>query len=505
MAEVPAIPGYPLAPQNALTPLVATAPPAYTGFVTALPTVTPTKPRSREPGTKLMSTAPAPTRPRLTFGQIVNMNIGFFGIQYSFGLQQGNMSPIYRYLGADEATLPLLWLAGPMTGLLVQPIIGAMSDRTLSPRGRRTPYFLVGALLCSVALFAMPFSSALWMAAGLLWVLDAANNVTMEPYRAFVSDRLDAAQHSLGFLTQSAFTGLGQTLSYLTPSILVVLGMNRDSVNGRGIPYITMGAFVIGAIFSISSILWTVKTTPELPLSREEEARIRALPTGFAAALGEVVAAMRVMPATMKQLAVMKLFQWYAMFCYWQYIVLSLAVTLFNTRDASSAGFREAGLVNGQIGGFYNFIAFLGAFAMVPYTKRFGPKVMHALCLTLAGIAMLSIPMISSRALLFIPMVGIGLAWASIMGNPYVMLAGSIPAERVGVYMGIFNMFIVIPMMIQIFTLPLYYESLLGGNPANVIRLAGALLLCAAVSVSFVKTVKRGALNDVVLPIAGGH
>ena len=433
------------------------------------------------------------------------MNIGFFGIQYSFGLQQGNMSPIYRYLGADEASLPFLWLAGPMTGLLVQPIIGAMSDRTLSPRGRRTPYFLVGAVLCSLALFAMPFSAALWMAAGLLWVLDAANNMTMEPYRAFVSDHLDPSQHSVGFLTQSAFTGLGQTLSYLTPSILVVLGMNSDKVNGRGIPYVTMGAFLIGAIFSISSILWTVKTTPELPMSAAEIARITALPRGFGAAISEVVEAMKEMPATMKQLAVMKLFQWYAMFCYWQYIVLSLAVTLYNTRDANSHGFREAGLVNGRIGGFYNFIAFIGAFAMVPLTKRFGPKIMHAFCLTCAGIAMLSIPGITDRNLLFIPMLGVGLAWASIMGNPYVMLAGSIPQERVGVYMGIFNMFIVIPMMIQIFTLPLYYNSLLGGNPVNVIRLAGALLLCAAVAVMFVKTVTRGALDDVVLPIGAGH
>ena len=164
-----------------------------------------------------------------------------------------------------------------------------------------------------------------------------------------------------------------------------------------------------------------------------------------------------------------------------------------------------AGLVNGQIGGFYNFIAFGGAFAMVPFTKRFGPQVVPAFCLTLAGIAMLSIPAITDRTLLFLPMIGIGLAWASIMGNPYCMLAGSIPQERVGVYMGIFNMFIVIPMMIQIFTLPLYYNSLLGGNPANVIRLAGALLLCAAVAVLFVKTVKRGALDDVVLPIAVGH
>jgi maltose/moltooligosaccharide transporter len=419
------------------------------------------------------------------------MNVGFFGIQYSFGLQQSNMSPIYKYLGADEASLPLLWLAGPMTGLIVQPIVGAMSDRTLSPRGRRTPYFLVGAVLCSVALLFMPFSRTLWMAAGLLWILDAANNITMEPYRAFVSDRLDDSQHSIGFLTQSAFTGLGQTLSYLTPSLLVVMGMSRDAMNSRGIPVITTIAFIIGAVFSISSILLTVKTTPELPLTESERARITALPRGLGSALKEVGEAMRDMPATMKQLAVMKLFQWYAMFCYWQYIVLSISVTMFGSSDASTEGFREAGLINGQIGGFYNFVAFAGAFAMVPFTRRFGPKVMHAICLTLAGIAMISIPEIRDRAMLFIPMIGVGLAWASIMGNPYVMLAGSIPADRVGVYMGIFNMFIVIPMMIQIFTLPLYYQSLLGGNPENVIRLAGALLLCAAVAVLLVKTQPR--------------
>jgi maltose/moltooligosaccharide transporter len=423
--------------------------------------------------------------------QIVNMNVGFFGIQYSFGLQQSNMSPIYKYLGADEASLPLLWLAGPVTGLVVQPIVGALSDRTLSPRGRRTPYFLVGALLCSVALLAMPFSRALWMAAGLLWVLDAANNVTMEPYRAFVGDRLDPSQHSLGFLTQSAFTGLGQTLSYLTPSLLVVLGLSRDRLIGHGIPMITMGAFLIGAVFSLSSIWWTVRTTPELPLTTAERARMEAMPRGAGAALREVAEAFRDMPATMRQLAVMKLFQWYAMFCYWQYIVLSLSVTLFGTSDAGTPGFREAGLVNGQIGGFYNFVAFVAAFALVPFTRRLGPKVMHAVCLTLAGLAMLALPGITDRALLFVPMLGVGLAWASIMGNPYVMLAGSIPPERTGVYMGIFNMFIVIPMMIQIFTLPLVYRSLLGGDPRNVIRLAGALLLCAAVAVLFVRTARR--------------
>ena len=415
------------------------------------------------------------------------MNLGFFGIQYSFGLQQSNMSPIYRYLGANEASLPLLWLAGPLTGLIVQPIIGAMSDRTLSKRGRRTPYFLVGAVLCSIALLLMPFSPALWAAAGLLWVLDAGNNVTMEPYRAFVTDRLHERQHSLGFLTQSAFTGLGQTLSYITPSLFVWLGMSLDATNAHGIPHVTIIAFVIGSIFSITSILWTVRTTPELPLTPEERARIAALPRGFGAALREVAEAIRDMPKTMRQLAVMKLFQWYAMFCYWQYIVLSLAFTIFGTHDATSHGFREAGLLNGQIGGFYNAVAFVAAFAMVPFTRRFGAKTMHAFCLTAAGIAMLGIPDIHSRAVLFIAMIGVGLAWASIMGNPYVLLAGSIPAERVGVYMGIFNMFIVIPMIIQIFTLPLYYDSLLRGDPSMVIRLAGGLLLCAAVATLFGK------------------
>ena len=426
-------------------------------------------------------------KPRLTFWQIINMNVGFFGIQFSFGLQQSSMSPIYKYLGADEASLPYLWLAGPMTGLIVQPIIGAMSDRTISRWGRRTPYFLIGAILCSIGLLLMPFSPTLWMAASLLWILDAANNATMEPYRAFVSDKLDKPQHSVGFLTQSAFTGLGQTLAYLTPSLLVMLGMNKDAVSATNIPHITIAAFLIGAVFSIGSILWTLKTTPESGLSKEEVERIRKQPSGIGHTLKEIADAIREMPLTMRQLALVKFFQWYAMFCYWQYIVLSLATTLYGTTDQASEGFRDAGLVNGQIGAFYNFIAFVAAFAMVPFTRRYGAKAVHSFCLVLAGIGMLAIPEIHDRWLLLLPMVGVGMAWGSMMGNPYVMLAGSIPAHRVGVYMGIFNMFIVIPMMIQIFTLPLYYRSWLGGNPENVIRLAGGLLLCAAVSVLFVK------------------
>jgi len=427
-------------------------------------------------------------KPQLTFWQIVNMNVGFFGIQFSFGLQQSNMSPIYKYLGADEASLPLLWLAGPMTGLLVQPVIGAMSDRTVSRWGRRTPYFLIGAILCSLGLLFMPFSPTLWFAAGLLWILDAANNVTMEPYRAYVSDRLDRSQHSMGFLTQSAFTGLAQTLAYLAPSIFVWLGMNKDAVGDNHIPQVTMTAFVIGALFSFATVWWSVRKVPELPLSEQEKAEMLSRPGGVAATLHEIWAAIKEMPPTMRRLWWMKLFQWYGMMCYWIYIVPSLAKTMYGTSDATSAGFRDAGLLNGQIGGFYNFVAFGAAFAMVPFTRRYGAKVVHAVCLTLAAAGMWALPAIQDKALLFVPMIGIGLAWASIMGNPYILLAGSIPPARAGVYMGIFNMFIVIPMLIQMVTLPMVYQSLLGGQPDNVIRLAGGLLLCAAVAVLFVDT-----------------
>jgi maltose/moltooligosaccharide transporter len=426
-------------------------------------------------------------KPILSLRQILHMNLGFFGIQFSFGLQQANMSPIYKYLGANEAELPWLWLAGPMTGLLVQPIVGAMSDRTSSRYGRRTPYFLIGAVLCSIGLLAMPFSPTLWFAAGLLWILDAANNVTMEPYRAYVSDRLNKDQHGKGFLTQSAFTGLAQTLAYLAPSLLVYAGIDKDAVNSSNIPHITIIAFVIGAVLSFATVFWSVKKVPELPLTEAERKQIEAAPKGIGATFSEIWSAAKDMPLTMRRLWWMSLFQWYGMMCYWVYVVPSLAVTMFPGADANAAT-RDAGLLNGQIGGFYNFVAFLSAFAMIPISKKLGAKPVHAICLTLAGLSMWWLPSIRDKAVLFIPMIGVGLAWASIMGNPYILLANSIPAHRAGVYMGIFNMFIVIPMLIMNVTLPLIYKSLLGDRPDNVIRLAGTLLICAAIAVLFVKS-----------------
>jgi maltose/moltooligosaccharide transporter len=410
---------------------------------------------------------------RLSFSQIVQMNIGFLGLQFSFGLQQGNMAPIYSFLGAHESALPFLQLAGPLTGLLVQPVIGAMSDRTLSRFGRRTPYFLVGA---------MPFSPALWVAAVLLWVLDAGNKITMEPYRAYVSDRLASAQHQIGFLTQSAFTGLAQTLAYLTPSLLVAFGMGRDRLGGNGIPLTTTTAFVMGSVLSISTIVFSILRVRELPLDAAEIAAIRRKSAGLGGTLREIWDAVVEMPVPMRRMAWMCLFQWYAMMCYWNYVIYSISRSVFGTADPGSGGFRAAVLVNGQVGAFYNAIAFFAAFAMVPFTRRFGPARAHAACLAVGGAAMLAIPQIHSVALLFVPAIGIGLTWGSMMGNPYVMLAGSIPPERTGVYMGIFNMFIVIPMLLIAVTLPFFYNSVLHGDARNVLVLSGVLMFCAALA-----------------------
>jgi maltose/moltooligosaccharide transporter len=420
-------------------------------------------------------------KPRLSLLRIIEMNIGFFGLQFSFGLQQANMGPIYGFLGADEATMPLLWLAGPMTGLIIQPIVGAMSDRTNTRLGRRTPYFLIGAVICTLSLFAMPFSSTLWMAASLLWILDAGNNITMEPYRAYVADRLAASQRSVGFLTQSAFTGLAQTLSYLAPSLLTAF-VASSVLDANGIPVIVRIAFIIGAILSISTIVWSVFRVPELPLSAVEQLELAQKPLTVSATFAEIGSALRDMPRPMKQLAGAMLCQWYAMFAYWQYITFAVGRTMYNTNDPASAAFREATLTTQQAGALYNFIAFLGALVLIPVVARLGARRVHAVCLAASGIAMLLIPGASTPAALFVLMLGIGIGWAGMMGNTYVMLADCIPPARNGIYMGIFNLFIVIPMLIQTLTMPLIYRPLLGGDPRNVLILGGVLMLAGAVA-----------------------
>ncbi len=437
-------------------------------------------------------------KPRLSISQILQMNLGFLGLQFSFGLQQANMGPIWGYLGAEESNYAWLGVAGPLTGLIVQPIIGAMSDKTNSTWGRRTPYFIIGAILCSLALFLMPLSgvfksdmvmlagsmvsAGLIMAFSVLFLLDIGNNVTMEPYRAYVNDRLPADQRSFGFLSQSAFTGLAQCLAYISGPVLVALGLSRTA-SDSSIPTFTLVAFWIGAVLSISTILWSILRVPELPLSDGDKARITAAPKGIGATFREIADAIRTMPAAMRKMALMSLFQWYAMMAYWTYVTNSISRSVFGTADTSSPLYTDAVLTNGQVGAFYNLIAFGSALVMAPLARRFGAGWLHAICLTLAGLAMIAMPQISDKPLLFVAAIGIGLGWGSIMGNPYIILADSIPPERTGVYMGIFNMFICVPMLIFAATMPFIYKPLLGDDARNVLMLAGVFLLIAALAV----------------------
>jgi len=456
-------------------------------------------------------------KPKLSFWQIWNMNFGFFGIQFSFGLQQSNMSAIYKYLGANEASLPMLWLAGPITGLVLQPIIGAISDGTWSPKfGRRKPFFLIGALLSSIALIAMPYSTSIWMAASLLWILDAANNIAMEPYRAFVADKLQNEQHSFGFLMQSFFTGLGITLANFTPAILVALGFFAftDKMS-NGIPVYTYWAFFIGAIAAIGSVLLSVITTKEYPPTEAELLQMSKMKQGnniFKRTFLDIKEAFVTMPLTMRQLIPVKFFTWYAMFCYWQYITSTLSISVFHTTDQASEGFSKAQLLTGNLNGTYNIVCFLVAFALVPLAIKIGAKGVHFVALILGGIGLLVIPYLNNVDVLFhiynpfggsiaistiyLYSFGLGISWASMMAMPYQLLAGSIPKEKRGVYMGIFNMFIVIPMAIQIFTMQFFVYDLLGKNPINVIRLAGLFLIIGAIFTLFITVKNKNQIVD---------
>lgn len=425
---------------------------------------------------------------KLNFSSIIAMNVGFFGIQYSFGLQQTNMTPIYSYLGANADQIPLLNLAGPMTGLIIQPIIGAMSDKTTSRFGRRRPYFLIGAIICSICLFAMPYSSSIWMAASILWILDAGNNMTMEPYRAFVSDKLPSEQHALGFLTQSFFTGLGITLANLTPGVLIaagLIGLNSRSANN--IPYTTYTAFFIGAFVSIGSIMYTCFSTREVPLNKEQVAEIKKEKGGVIQIFKDILKAFKVMPITMRKLGVVYLFNWYGMFIYWQFITLCLAKTIFNTGDPTSDGFASAQLLTGSVNGGYNVVTFLVAFPLAYFARKITAQKVHFLSLVFGGFCLISLPMINNSYLLIIPIVGLGIAWASMMGTPYAMLAGSIPKEKTGIFMGILNMFIVMPMLLETISFRYIYRYLLNHNPVNAIYFAGALITIGGFLVLLIK------------------
>lgn len=433
-------------------------------------------------------------KPRLSFAQIINMNVGFFGIQYSFGLQQSAVNPIYDMLGAQPDEIPLLNLAGPVTGLIVQPIIGALSDKTWHPKfGRRKPYFFIGAMLCSLALFLYPFSSALWMAVGLLWILDVGNNTAMEPYRAFVADKLNEEQRPMGFQAQSFFTGFGQTLANVSLFVFPMLFVGKAGA----LPNWVYASFFLGAICSIGSILWSMRTTPEIPPTEEELTEIRNAPLNVFSPFIEISKAIGSMPKVMWQLALVYLFQWYGLFCYWQNASKSVALSVYNTTPANQDLYEQAVSWTGLVNGWYNIVTFLSAFALVWFVRKSSPKFVHFMCLTLAAGGLLFFPFIENKYLLFPAITGFGIGWASMMGIPYLMVVNNIPKERYGVYMGIVNMMIVIPMILQNLTFGYILREFLGNNSAYAVAFAGVLLILAALATLLISTDKKQSPQDI--------
>lgn len=416
------------------------------------------------------------------------MNVGFFGIQYSFGLQQSAVNPIYDMLGAQPDQIPLLNLAGPVTGLIVQPIIGALSDKTWHPKfGRRKPFFFIGALLCSIALFFYPFSSSLWMAVGLLWILDVGNNTAMEPYRAFVADKLDEQQRPMGFQAQSFFTGFGQTLANVSLFIFPIIIIGKTG----SLPNWVYASFFLGAVCSLGSILWSMNTTSEIPPTDAELKEIKNAPKNIFGPFIEISKAIGSMPKVMWQLALVYLFQWYGLFCYWQNSSKSIALSVWKTTPANVELYEKAVSWTGLVNGWYNIITFLSAFALVWFVRKSSPKLVHFGALLVASIGLLFFPFVENKYLLFPAITGFGIGWASMMGIPYLMVVNNIPKERYGVYMGIVNMMIVIPMILQNLTFGYILREFLDNNAGYAVAFAGALLTLAALATLLIADDKK--------------
>ena len=446
-------------------------------------------------------------KPRLTFWQIWNMSFGFLGIQFGWGLQMANMSAIYEYLGAKPEQIAKLWIAAPLTGLIVQPIIGAMSDRTWTRLGRRRPYFLVGAVLSSIALALMPNSGPLaewliphlpkfYIAAGLLWVLDASINISMEPFRAFVADKLPGEQRSSGFAMQSLFIGLGAVIAGALPWMLSNwFGVKVDPAAG-GVPATVQLAFYFGAAVFFGAVLWTVISSREYPPEDMAEfERMKAHHSGFAATLREIGSALREMPPTMKQLAWVQLFTWLGLFCMWLYFTPAVARHVFGAPDAQSDLYKRGNEWAGLCYALKDFVTFAFAFALVALAKRFDRRLIHGAALVCGGLGLMGVVLIHGEAnkhwLLLCLGLG-GVAWASILSMPYAILSGALPAARIGVYMGIFNFFIVIPEIIASLVFDGLMASVFGGQQIRAVVAGGACMLIAAILTQFVREPSHG-------------
>ena len=422
-------------------------------------------------------------RPLMTFGNIAWMNLGFFGVQYSFAMTQTAVNPLFLLLGADAHNLPILNIAGPITGLLIQPFIGAMSDKTWSPRwGKRKPFVLAGGLVCVIILFLFPLVSALWMAVICLWLVDAGNNTAMEPYRALISDRLRRSQVARGFLIQSMFTGAGAVLANVS---LFVMQKFVTGASEAGVPYWVFVCFWLGAVCCLVTIGIAMVRTREIEPSPQELAEIRAASKSIGATVSEIAQAVRVMPIGMHKIGLAFLFQWYAMFIYWQFVSVSVAESVWNAAP-DTPEYEEAAAWTGLMNGAYNFVTMISALFLLPLCIRFGGKAVHAGCLALVAVSLAALSQITSQWLTLVPMIGLGIAWASMVGVPYLMVASMVPREKTGVYMGILNMMIVVPMLIQTLTFGWIFENLLDSKGTNAMLVAGALLGCAAIAMLWV-------------------
>ena len=438
-------------------------------------------------------------RPLMTFGNMAWMNLGFFGVQFSFGLTQSAVNPIFLFLGADAHSLPILNIAGPITGLFIQPFIGAMSDKTWTRLGKRKPYILGGSAVMILILFLFPLVTALWMAVICLWLVDAGNNTAMEPYRALISDRLRKSQIARGFLIQSMFTGAGAVLANVS---LFIFQKLLPGSSEAGVPTWVFVVFWFGAVCAIITVGLAMIRTKEIPPSDAELAHIRSSSKGPGATVREIAEAVKVMPIGMHKIGIAFLFQWYAMFIYWQYVSVSIVESVWNATP-DSPEYEEAAGWSGLMNGTYNFVTMISALFLLPFCQRFGGKKVHASCLALAAVSLAALSQISNQYLTLVPMIGLGICWASMVGVPYLMVASMVPRERTGVYMGILNMMIVVPMLIETLTFGWIFENLLGSRGTNAILLAGVLLGCAALAMLWVNAPKSDEESP-VMPL-GAH
>jgi maltose/moltooligosaccharide transporter len=448
-----------------------------------------------------MSSAYTGVKPKLSLVEIINMSVGFFGIQFGWDLQRANMGRIYENLGANPDEVPLLFLAAPLTGLLVQPVIGYFSDRTWHPRwGRRRPYFMIGAILSSIALIFMPHSSELWMAAGLLWILDVFGNVAMEPFRAFVTDKLPDSQVNRGFIMQSLMIGLGGSIASALPWLMKNVFHFANTAEQGGIPENVKWSFYIGSFFFMAAVLYTVFTTKEYPPSdmsfRDKKSSVTNSNGGL---FREIIHALTNMPKRMRIVSLVQFFTWPALFLMWFYYTTAVAVNVFHGTNASDPVYAEGADFGSLTLSFYSVVTFLFALVLPSIADKLGRKTTHSLCLLCGAIGLISINWVHDKNLLFGSMVGIGIAWASILSMPYAMLSGCLPKDKVGIYMGIFNFFIVLPEIIASLGFGWLMKNVLGNDRMAALTIGGGLLVLAAViCFLFIKETKNDQVDEVM-------